>query len=182
MFRQQACLGLILLGWTSLVRAQEPPLLPEPVVAALAQEISGEIARRNLQEITRHHRMRASRGFHAAAEHIAGRLRAYGLDDVEILRFPADGETMFGTQKSRPAWDAEFAELWELEETADGWQRVRRLASWDAMPVTLAQDSESADVTADLVDVGAGTDEADYAGKDVLGKLVLTSSQPGISS
>ena len=31
---------------------------------------------------------------------------------------------------------------------------------------------------AELVDIGAGTSEADYQGKDVRGRLVLTSSQP----
>ena len=43
----------------------------------------------------------------------------------------------------------------------------------------LAEDSESADVTAELVDVGEGTKESDYAGKDVKGKIVLVSASPG---
>jgi len=43
----------------------------------------------------------------------------------------------------------------------------------------LAEDSESADVTALLVDVGEGTKESDYAGKDVKGKIVLVGAQPG---
>jgi hypothetical protein len=43
----------------------------------------------------------------------------------------------------------------------------------------LAEDSESADVTAELVDVGGGTKESDYAGKNVKGKIVLVSAQPG---
>src|SRR2546423_11630044 len=47
------------------------------------------------------------------------------------------------------------------------------------MPIVLAEDSESADVTAGLVDVGEGTKESDYAGKDVKGKIVLVSAQPG---
>src|SRR5688500_6795846 len=46
------------------------------------------------------------------------------------------------------------------------------------MPVSLAQDSESGEVTANLVHIGAGTSERDYAGVDVRGRLVLTSSQP----
>jgi hypothetical protein len=50
------------------------------------------------------------------------------------------------------------------------------------MPITLAQDSESADVTAELVDVGAGTSESDYTAKDVRGKIVLVSSQPGAAA
>jgi hypothetical protein len=45
--------------------------------------------------------------------------------------------------------------------------------------VVLAEDSESADVTAELVDVGEGTKESDYAGKDVKGKIVLVGASPG---
>lgn len=167
------------LVYPSTALAQQPPLLPEPVVAALAQELSGSTAKRNLEFLTRLHRQRGSRQFHAAAEFIRARLLEYGLEDAEILQFPADGKTYYGTQKARPAWDADFAELWELRQTADGWAPAERLASWDAMPITLAEDSESADVTADLIDVGNGTAESDYAGKDVRGKLVLAAAQPG---
>ena len=159
-----------------------PPLLPRDVVAALASGLSGETAKSNLEFIARQHRMRASRGYRAAVEHIADRLRSYGLSEVRIEQFPADGRSMYGTQKSRPAWDVDFAELWELEETAGGWEPAHRLANYDAMPITLAQDSDSADVVADLVDVGAGTSESDYEGKDVRGKIVLTSSQPGATA
>ena len=152
----------------------KPPLLPEPVVAALSSELSGETAKRNLEFISRQHRMRASRGYRTAAEFVAEQARAYGLE-AEILQFPADGKTFYGTQKARPAWNAEFAELWEVGPDA---KPSTLIASWDAMPLVLAQDSESANVTADLVDVGAGTSEKDYAGKDVRGKLVLVSAQP----
>src|SRR5467141_4963099 len=97
-------------------RGQKPPLLPEKDVAVLANELSGEAAKRNLEGIARFHRQRGSQGFHAAAELVAERLRAYGLSDVAILQFPADGKIFYGTQRSRPAWDAEFAELWEIKE------------------------------------------------------------------
>jgi len=147
-----------------------PPLLPEPVVQALAAEVSGTSAKRTVQELTLHHRMRGSRGFRAAAERARDGLQAAGLSGVEILVLPADGTVFYGTQRSRPAWDADFAELW------DGTVRV---ASWEARPVTLAQDSASGEVAADLVDVGAGASEPDYTGKDVRGKLVLVSAQPG---
>ncbi len=158
--------------------AERPPLLDEHVVMALASELSGESAKRNLEIISQAHRMRASRGFRVAAERVAAQLESYGVEDVEILQFPADGRTMFGTQKSRPAWDVESAELWELAETEGAWHPAVRIAHWESMPLTLAQDSESADVSADLIDVGAGTDDADYRGRDVRGKLVLVSSQP----
>src|SRR5271169_3200209 len=86
----------------SSVRAQKPPLLPEKDVAALANELSGEMAKRNLEGIARFHRQRGSQGFHAAAELVAERARAYGLSDVAILQFPANGKIYYGTQRSRP--------------------------------------------------------------------------------
>src|SRR6266446_4674475 len=103
----------------SAARGQKPPLLPEKDVAALANELSGETAKRNLEGIARFHRQRGSRGFHEAAELVAERARAYGLSDVSILQFPADGKIFYGTQRSRPAWHAEAAELWESTKTVD---------------------------------------------------------------
>ena len=172
-------------------------LLPDAVIQALADEISGEAAKRNLEFLSLNHRMRASTQYLAAAEHIKAQLLVYGLEDAEIIAFPTGEGQMYGSQKARPEWHVDFAELWEvtaagmrlveredageeeapLEETI--WARQRRLASWDAMPLSLAQDSLSGEVTAALVDVGAGTMKADYEGKDIEGKLVLTSSQPG---
>lgn len=159
--------------------AQKPPLLSVETVHALDQELSGETAKRNLEGITREHRVRGSRGFRTAAELVLDRAKAYGLSDAQILEFPADGKTFYGTQKSRLAWDADFAELWELRQQDGKWSPSVKLGDWSAMPITLAEDSESGDVTADLVDVGNGTGEADYAGKDVRGKLVLVAAQPG---
>jgi aminopeptidase YwaD len=158
---------------------QKPPLLPEPTAAAIAQELSGETAKRNLEFLARLHRQRGSRQFHEAAEFIAAQARRYGLTDAHVEQFPADGVKMYGTQKARLPWDAEFAELWELKQKDGQWTPAERLASFDAMPVTLAEDSESGDVTADLVDASEGTSEGDYARKDVRGKLVLVAAQPG---
>jgi aminopeptidase YwaD len=189
-----ALIGAVV-AFGAVARAQRPPLLPEKDVAVLANELSGETAKRNLEGIARFHRQRGSQGFHEAAEVVAERLRAYGLSDVAILQFPADGKIFYGTQRSRPAWDAESAELWEVNEVkevrevkeksaiASGEQLARsgekKIASYEGEPVVLAEDSESADVTGDFVDVGAGTKENDYAGKDVKGKIVLVSAQPG---
>ncbi len=188
---------------------QRTPLLPEKNVAALANELSGETAKRNLEGLARLHRQRGSSGFHAAAELVAERARAYGLSDVAILQFPADGKIFYGTQRSRPGWDAEVGQLWEVGAVAAscyeaahakpaGDEEARKqiatllkedcdprllngglLASYAAMPIVLAEDSESAEVTAELVDVGEGTKEADYARKNVKGKIVLVGAQPG---
>ena len=170
----------------SALALEPPPLLPESAVRALAGELSGSAAKRTVQALTLHHRMRGSRGFRAAAEFVAGEARRYGLDAVEILSFPADGEIFYGTQRSRPAWDADFAELWEQRPAAagaagapGGWADALRVASWETRPITLAEDSAAGEVAARLVDVGAGTTEGDYQGKDVRGQLVLAAAQPG---
>jgi hypothetical protein len=168
---------LVLAGTPALADLRE--LVGEATLQQISAETSGEAAKRNLDTITLQHRMRSGDQFDAATQFIRSRLEDYGLDAVETLRYAADGKTMFGTQKSRPVWAVRFAELWELERVDGGARRVRRLGDWDAVPLTLAQDSLSADVTTTLVDVGSGTAEADYRGKDVAGKLVLTSSQPG---
>lgn len=170
--RHLVLVGLASVAFTAPVRAQAPPLLPEKDVAAMANELSGETAKRNLEGLARFHRQRGSQGFHAAAELIAEGARAYGLSGVEILQFPADGKIMYGTQRARMAWDAEDAELAEVKNGAE-----TKIASYAAEPIVLAEDSESADVTADLVDVGSGAKEGDYAGKDVKGKIILVSSQ-----
>ena len=156
------------------LQAQTVPLLSDTQVTALATEISGESAKRTVEGFSRLHRMRGSRDFLRASEQVVGELKRYGFADARIEKLPADGKIFYGTQRSRPAWDADFAELWEIE--ADG-KRVVRMASWDAAPISLAQDSTTADVTADLVDVGNGASDADYAGKDVKGKIVLAGAQ-----
>src|SRR5258706_7884617 len=183
-----------MMAWSGLAagaaRGQKPPLLPEKDVAALANEISGETAKRNLEGLARFHRQRGSKGFHEAAELVAERLRAYGLSDVAILQVQADGNVFYGTQRSRPAWDAEVGDLAQETRLAMGPcpgdpksdcfnVDVRMLASFEAEPVVLAEDRESADVVADLIDVGEGTKGGDYAHKDVKGKIVLVSAQPG---
>ena len=160
-------------GWVCAAAPASGLPLADAEVAALANEVNGETAKRNLEGIVQFHRQRGSRGFHSAAELVAERARAYGLSDVEILHFPADGKIFYGTQRSRMGWDADKG---DLSEVRDGKETL--VASFAAMPVALAEDSESAELVADLVDVGNGDSEADYSGKNVKGKIVLVAHQP----
>lgn len=171
--------GLLALGQAAPVDAQQPKLLPDATVAALARELSGEAAKRNLEYLSRLHRMAGSRDFNSAIEFMAARAAAAGLTQVRVDSFPTDGKVFYGTQRSRPAWQIDFGELWELGRQGDRWVPVERHASWDAAPITIANMSEGGTVESDLVDVGEGTSEADYTGRDVRGKLVLAAQQPG---
>ncbi|MBS1543438.1 MAG: DUF4910 domain-containing protein [Bacteroidetes bacterium] len=158
--------------------AWSQPLLDPATVKAFDSELSGESAKRNLEYVTRLHRIRGSSEFRMAIDFVESKLKEYGLEGVEVFQIPADGKSMYGTQKSRLVWEAEFAELWEMEKDGDKWRPKTRLADWESMPITLAEDSESGEVTADLVDAGAGSSEKDYENIDVRGKIVLISSSP----
>jgi aminopeptidase YwaD len=154
-------------GQSRLTQYSKTALLSDKEVAALSAEINGVIAKDTVTELSRYHRVQASSGFSKAAEYIAAKAKEYGLDQVQIERFPADGQKAYYTLKSTPGWEAERAELWEVEP------RKAKVADWDEMRVALADYSQSADVTGALVDVGAGTSPKDYDGKEVKGRIVL---------
>ena len=180
MLKRAAC--LLLLALASVAPAQlsrdPPPLLPVEHSELIAEELSGSAALRTVQALSLQHRMRGSRGFANAVREIRAGLTEHGLQEFEIISLPADGEIFYGTQRSRPAWNARFAELWEMREAEGRWRDGERVASWADQPISLAQDSVSGRAETELVDVGAGTSPSDYEGKDVRGRLVLTSSQP----
>ncbi|MFY9550265.1 MAG: DUF4910 domain-containing protein, partial [Thermoanaerobaculia bacterium] len=143
------------------------PFWPDAVPAAIHAEIDGVAALETVRQLGRFHRVQGSPGFAAAAELIKTKAQATGLADVSIERFPADGKTKYAHFLSHVGWDPVSG---ALEEVAP---RKRLLASFPELPVALADYSQDADVTAALVDVGAGTSRKDYEGKDVRGKLVL---------
>src|SRR5258708_16093395 len=69
--------------------------------------------------------------------------------------------------RSHLAWKVESARLWEVAPNRN------LIADWSTDPIRLADYSNSADLKAALIDVGSGTNDADYTGKDVGGKIVL---------
>jgi aminopeptidase YwaD len=179
MKKTSLCLALlILLNQASLIalasglqsreaRYTKTSLLSDKEVLALAQEVNGLIAKDTVTELTRHHRVQASSGFSHAADYIASKAKEYGLEQVQVERFAADGQKTYYTLKSTPGWEARSAELWEVAPN-----RVK-VADYDEMRVALADYSQTADVRAALVDAGAGTSAKDYEGKEVKDRLVL---------
>lgn len=142
-------------------------LLSDKEINALAAEINGLIAKDTVTELARDHRVQASTGYARAAQYIASKAKEFGLEHVAIERFPADGQKTYYTLKSTPGWEATGGELWEEQPNKT------KIADYDEMRVALADYSQSADVKAALVDVGAGTSAKDYDGKDVKGRIVL---------
>ncbi|MSR61594.1 MAG: M28 family peptidase [Planctomycetes bacterium] len=152
------CLTLALV-LTVATPAQELSVLDPAATRWITQEVSGDAAYAHIRFMTTTvHRPRGgSDGLMKVARYFEERAREIGLDDVQLILQPDD---------TRP-WNAKFADLWLMTPQPE------RLASTLQTAVHLADFSRAADVTAELVDIGAGA-EADYAGKEVKAKLVLT--------
>ena len=132
---------------------------------------------RQLELVLEHHRHRrqAQRGYRRAAEYVLERLREYGFDDAHawIESFPSDGKIHYQTWQSPSGWDISSAELRLVEPSAE------RIVGFPEIAMSVITYSNPGDVTAELVWVGSGTSDADYAGKDVAGKLVLATGYGG---
>jgi aminopeptidase YwaD len=148
------------------VYAQQP-FLTEPQWLSIRNEASGAAAYENLRVLTRLHRVPATAEFDQAADYILERAKEYGLSDAHKEEFPIDGKIHYGLMRSHLAWHVDAGSLWQTapEHTL--------LGDWKTEPIRLADYSHSADVDCPLIDVGSGMSEADYAGKEVRGKIVL---------
>ncbi len=167
-----------------LLRAQEPAgtlfgglsprtglLLKDGVVVSLIQNSSGDLARDTVARLSLWDRSQVTEGYRKAAEWMAERAREIGLRDVAIEEFPSDGKTKYFGNGTERLWKVRRGELWVTSP-----HRLK-LTTYAEMPISLARNSVSADVEADLVDVGDGLSERDYA-VAVKGKIVLASGPP----
>jgi aminopeptidase YwaD len=170
---------LVLIAWglislASVAHAQTGTLLADGFFQAIRAESSGERPLKHFHEIhDQFSGFSPSKGGDQIAEFLAARAREFGLSDVTVEGFPADGKTFFWAFLTEPAWEGESGTLTMIEPTID------RLADFSADRIVVGRFSSSADVTAELVDVGAGTSAADYERKDVRGKIVMASGTPG---
>src|ERR1700742_882588 len=156
----------LLVGVAPLARAQHP-FLTDAEWSALRHEAGGVSPYENLRALTRLHRVPATAEFDQAAAYMLDHAKEYGLEQVQSESFPIDGKIHYGLMRSHVGWNVQAAELWQIQP-----ERTL-LADWGTDPIRLADYSHSAEVEAPLVDVGSGMSEADYAGKDVRGKIVL---------
>ncbi|MFQ5641029.1 MAG: M28 family peptidase [bacterium] len=141
----------------------------------LHEALSGEIAKDHVIQITRHHRIQGSRGYRDAAHYVLAQLRNYGFSekDAYIESFVSDGEKHYQTWQSPSGWDIEWGELRMLDPYEE------RIVGYPEVAMSVITYSNPGDVTAELIWVGRGTRDADYAGKDVKEKLVLATGYGG---
>jgi len=163
---------LIIVFISGQMQAEEP-LASKRLIQALRQEVSGEIAYNYTASISHYDRIQASEGWRDAAEMIKTELVRIGYKDVKIEGWPSNGSRYYYTYRTPIGWRAKNAELWMvLPEN-------KRLCSYEEIPLTLVKHSNSADVEAELIDVGTGVGEKAYEGKDVRGKIVLATAYTG---
>ncbi|MGB7943659.1 MAG: M28 family metallopeptidase [Terriglobales bacterium] len=157
------------LAFTTLRAFGQQPFLDAHQWTALRDESSGAAPYENLRYLTGLHRVPATPEFDQAAQFVLQRAREYGLADAHSEQFQIDGAKQYGLMRSHLAWTVEEGRLWEVHP------EHLLLGDWKTDPIRLADYSHSADVEAELVDVGNGASEADYSGKnkDVRGKIVL---------
>jgi hypothetical protein len=153
----------------SLLAAQSSPFVDEPTERLLVNEISGDRAFETLRITTQWHKPSGSEGFFAVARYVEQKAKEAGLQDVAWIDQVAE----------TPSWTCRRAEAWLLDGEGAS-ERESLLGSYADVATSIADFSRSADVTAELVDVGAGEAAADYTDKDVRGKIVLASGNPGV--
>jgi aminopeptidase YwaD len=138
-------------------------LVPRHIRDAVLNEFSGEEALRHV-EILAVDRNRQDEEYSEQfmeTEYVSRMAEQYGLSEVKVDFFPY-----------KEIWDAVEAELWIIEPVK------KKIAGLEIVPEALASGSRDADVTAEVVYVGAGRDQ-DFKGKNIKGKIVMGSGSVG---
>ena len=162
-------LSLFLLS--GFISAQVSPyhqwtLLNSKQLAEIAGEASGDIALHHDIAMAGWERNRHADEFASTfweADYVLKTLKAYGFADAKIDRYPS----------TRKTWDGLKGKLWEVSP------KRQKIADYEEVGAMLASGSQNANVTAELVWVGEGR-EKDFEGKDVTGKIVLSSAGVGM--
>jgi hypothetical protein len=137
--------------------AQTSPFVPEALYRELANEVSGDRAFETIRYLSQFHRTGSSADFYKAAEYIRAQAERAGLEDVRLVRQAA----------REPGWTCQSGEAWLAGDAP------LKLAAYNDVAFSIADNSRTTHVNAELVEVGNGTADSDYEGKDVKGKVVL---------
>jgi Zn-dependent M28 family amino/carboxypeptidase len=144
--------------------AEDRTLLSHEQMRSIINEASGERALHHVLELVPYPRVRPASEYETTfreTDMLVKYAKEYGFSDVEVESFPSNG----------PLWQPSQGELWMIEP------EVRKLYDIYDIAVSLAGNTPTGDVTAEVVDVGVGARSSDYEGKDVEGKIVLGSTR-----
>lgn len=175
-----ACLFILFLLLTTLnplaqqrrgrENAIPKPLVSEELIDMLINEVSGEMQLNNEKLLAAFNHNRTAEEYEKVfyeSKCMLQKLKEYGIEDAGIEDVPnlIPGET----------WDAESAELWMIEPAK------KKLTCLEDIPACLCQGSQTSDVKAELVYIGAGSKKEHYEGKDIKDKIVLVAGSPSMA-
>ena len=144
----------------------------DDLATLIHRNLSGEMAQATTTAICQFYRSPGSSGYHAATDLVAARFEECGLEDISETSYPLDGETVLLNRTMPLAWEPQRAVVRVVEPTQED------IVDFDATPSCLAwwsQPTPAGGLTAELVDVGTGESELDFAGKDLTGKIAFVS-------
>ena len=160
--------AVVVLG--AVAAAQEPEdrtLLSHEQMRAIINEASGERALHHVLELVPYQFVRPPseyQGHFRESEVMAKFAKEYGFSNVTIEDFPT-GQT----------WQPVTGELWITAPQAE------KIYDIHDIPESLASTNANGDISGELVDVGQG-EAADFQGRDVKGKFVLSLAPNGLSA
>ncbi|MGB2869807.1 MAG: M28 family peptidase [Bacteroidota bacterium] len=145
---------------------EDRTLLGWDQMRAIINEASGERAMHHVLELVPYPRVRPLSeygGTFRETDVMVRFAKEYGFSNVEVESFP----------QQQKLWQPTQGELWMVEPV------MKKLYDIQDVAISLVANSESGDVSAEVVDVGVGGRKEDFEGKNVEGKIVLGSSNPG---
>jgi hypothetical protein len=164
---------LVLLVVLSASIAFAQHLVPQKTFETIANEYSGEAAQENDRQIVEYHRIQGSPMMAAVAEKVVlAKLRSWGIES-QLEQFPSDGKTRYQSYISPMGWDMRGGELWVEGVGEDKSFVPFRLCRYSDVPMCVSTYSKGGEWSGELVEVGAGTSDRDYEGKEVRGKVAL---------
>jgi len=157
----------VLLFATPLFAA--PHVIDQKTFDTIATELSGERAQELDRRIVEYHRIQGSPMMESVAKDVI--LPALKSANVEasIEQFKSDGATTYQSYVSPIGWTMRSGELW-----IEGATPIR-FCRYSDIPMCVSTYSKGGEWSGEVVDVGNGTSDSDYANKDVRGKVVLAS-------
>jgi hypothetical protein len=142
------------------------------VLQKIAAEISGENAYDLTGRITAFNRSPGSSGYHAATDLVRDALVEYGLA-VEETRYPLDGKTIVLDRTMPLAWEPLAARIDVIQPAK---QQIVDFTAAGSAVAWWSTSTPEGGVEVELVDVGTGEREEDYAGKEIAGKVAFVTN------
>ena len=141
------------------------------LLATLRKEVNPQTAMEKMRRIHENDRWFTFPRFAKTAAYLERSMKDAGLEQVEIVRAPANGKDQFGYWTMPMAWDARGARLEIVSPPLPAEQRV--LADYQQVPAALGMWSGGTPADGVLAEVVEWK-----PGIDAKGKLVLTSKNP----